>query len=214
MAESVVGRRVRCPSCDQLVEVTVAEPAEEPAPDPAPEVVLDVEPVAAAAPGAATETAAEEEEGEVLQVGGSRLTDNEIDMTPMVDVVFQLLIFFMLTAAFSLQKSIEIPKPQETDQPSTQFVQVEDNPELVTIIVDEFSTFQVITPEIEKECPSQQELLVQLREAKSGGGGTAATKVLVKAHGDALHERVVIALDSATSLGFEEVQLTSYEEEP
>jgi biopolymer transport protein ExbD len=143
----------------------------------------------------------------------SHVVDGEMDMTPMVDVVFNLLIFFMVTAAFSLQKSIEIPKPQESDQPSTQVVEIEDNPDFVTILVDEFNTFQVITPEWEKECPSQQELLVQLREAKQGSGGVVPTKVLVKAHGDALHERVVIALDSASAVKFEEVQLMTYEDD-
>lgn len=130
----------------------------------------------------------------------------------MVDVVFNLLIFFMVTAAFSLQKSLEIPKPEQTDQPSTQVVRVEDNPDYVVIIVDEYNTFQVTTPEWERECPSQQELLVQLREAKRGSGGRAPTKVLVKAHGNATHERVVMALDSATAVGFEQIQLTTLEE--
>ncbi len=44
--------------------------------------------------------------------------EDEIDMTPMVDVTFLLLIFFMVTAAFSLQKSIEMPR-QQTDAPSS-----------------------------------------------------------------------------------------------
>ncbi len=144
--------------------------------------------------------------------GRSRRVEAEMDMTPMVDVVFNLLIFFMVTAAFSLQKSLEIPKPEQSDQPSTQVVQIEDNPDYVVIIVDEFNTYQVTTPEWERECPSQQELLVQLRDAKRGVGGHVPTKVLVKAHPEAVHERVVTALDSATAVGFEEIQLTTLEE--
>ena len=38
--------------------------------------------------------------------------DNEIDMTPMVDTTFLLLLFFMITAAFSLQKSLPGSHPQ------------------------------------------------------------------------------------------------------
>jgi hypothetical protein len=49
------------------------------------------------------------------------LEDPELDMTPMVDVVFQLLIFFMLTAAFALQKSLTLPKPAD-DQPTENVV--------------------------------------------------------------------------------------------
>ena len=42
----------------------------------------------------------------------------EMDMTPMVDVTFLLLIFFMVTAAFTMQKSFEIPTPK-TDHRET-----------------------------------------------------------------------------------------------
>lgn len=35
-----------------------------------------------------------------------------LDMTPLIDVVFQLLIFFMLSATFVVQSSIQIEMPQ------------------------------------------------------------------------------------------------------
>jgi len=34
----------------------------------------------------------------------------EMDMTPMIDVTFQLLIFFMITAAFVTQKTLDMPQ--------------------------------------------------------------------------------------------------------
>ncbi len=37
--------------------------------------------------------------------------DDEIDMTPMIDCVFLLLIFFLVTASFALQKALEVPAP-------------------------------------------------------------------------------------------------------
>ncbi len=36
----------------------------------------------------------------------------EVDLTPLIDVVFQLLIFFMLTATFVVQSSIQIQVPE------------------------------------------------------------------------------------------------------
>jgi biopolymer transport protein ExbD len=42
----------------------------------------------------------------------SRSADEaEMDMTPMIDVTFQLLIFFMITAAFVTQKTLNMPQP-------------------------------------------------------------------------------------------------------
>lgn len=140
-----------------------------------------------------------------------RMSDGELDMTPMVDVVFNLLIFFMVTASFVQQRSLEVPKPEESDQPSTQVVAIEDNPDYVTVMVDEYNTFHVSTVDWEKECAGEQELLIQLREARSASSDPP-TKLLVKAHVDATHEYVVMALDAGTAVGIEEVQMLTVEE--
>lgn len=140
--------------------------------------------------------------------------DSDMDMTPMVDVTFLLLIFFMVTAAFSLQKSLEIPKPKQ-DKPSTVTEQLdpEDDPTYVTVFVDEFNTYRVIAGDLDVEAPSDQELLRRLREARNGDSdGNIPTKLLVKAHGDSLHEKVIAALDAGTEVGMEQVQLMTVEE--
>jgi len=62
--------------------------------------------------------------------------EEELDMTPMVDVTFLLLIFFMVTAAFSLQKSIEVPR-QETDAPSVNVEEETEDTDMVEVQVDE-----------------------------------------------------------------------------
>jgi hypothetical protein len=49
-----------------------------------------------------------------------------------------------------------------------------------------------------------------LREARSGDStGTVPTKLRVEAHGDSLHQRVVVAIDAGSANGFEEVLLAS-----
>jgi biopolymer transport protein ExbD len=156
-----------------------------------------------------------EEEPDTEFRTAERLEETELDMTPMVDVTFLLLIFFMVTAAFALQKSIEVPKPQE-DQASENVVEedIEDNPDYVSVRVDEFNTYWVTTVDWEEEAPSVQDLHIRLRRARDGDStGTIPTKLLVEAHGDALHGRVVAALDAGTATGFEEVQLTTFEED-
>lgn len=140
--------------------------------------------------------------------GGINREDTDMDMTPMVDVTFLLLIFFMVTAAFSLQKSIEVPAPKD-NSPSTRAVpeEEEEDPSEVTVVVDEYNTFHVLTADEEMECPSEQELLVRLRMASQ-----TATKMLVKANGDAELQYVVMALDAGTAVGMEQVQLMVTEE--
>ena len=142
--------------------------------------------------------------------------ESEMDMTPMVDVTFLLLIFFMVTAAFSLQKSLEVPTPKE-DRPSTQTVQEkppEEDPDFVTVYVDENNTFNVQTVDWEKEAPTRQELNKLLDDARKGdSGGNKPTKMLVKANEECLHEAVVTALDAGRRVGMEQVQLMTVEGE-
>ena len=140
-----------------------------------------------------------------------QISEAEMDMTPMVDVTFLLLIFFMVTATFTMQKSLEIPKNTE-DDPSTTVVEVDrlEQSDFVTVLVDQFNTYQVVTVDWEREAPSEQDLHAMLREARSGDStGTVPTKLRVEAHGDSLHQRVVAAIDAGSANGFEEVLLAS-----
>lgn len=140
----------------------------------------------------------------------------EMDMTPMVDVTFLLLIFFMVTAAFSLQKSFEIPTPRE-ERPSTQIVTLDDfeeDPEYVVVRIDENSTFFVSTAQWdeEREVPSRQDLLISFKQARDSAE-QPPTKLLVIAHSDAWHEKIVMAMDAGTEVGMVDVKLVTVDEE-
>ena len=143
----------------------------------------------------------------------SKSEDPEMDVTPMVDVVFQLLIFFMITASFSLQKSKEVPKPQE-DKPSANVVpkDVENDADFVILHVDARNTFRVETPDWEEEAPSEQDLLLKMKRARSGDGNSKIpTRLVVKASGEAFHETVIVALDAGNAVGMEQIQLQTVE---
>lgn len=47
-----------------------------------------------------------------LRSTSRRRVQTQADLTPLIDVVFQLLIFFMLTATFVVQSSIQIEMPE------------------------------------------------------------------------------------------------------
>jgi biopolymer transport protein ExbD len=136
--------------------------------------------------------------------------EDEIDMTPMVDVTFLLLIFFMVTAAFSLQKSLELPVA-ESSQPSTQAMsldEIEADPQYVIVRIDEYNTFRVAAAawEHEQEAASKLDLLDKLRAAQNSGPAPLA-HMLVMASEEATHEQVVAALDAGSAVGMEDVRL-------
>jgi len=138
--------------------------------------------------------------------------EDDLDLTPMVDVTFLLLIFFMITAAFALQKSIEVPPMQEDEGTATQSVE-ELEEDSIVIRVDGDNVFWISAPkwQAEQRVPSVQEMLNKLREAR-GDGSTGPNKLLVQANGDSRHEFVVAALDAGSGVGMEEIRLMSYEE--
>jgi len=43
--------------------------------------------------------------------------DSQIDLTPMLDVVFIMLIFFIVTASFVNESGLNVARPPTTDQP-------------------------------------------------------------------------------------------------
>lgn len=135
--------------------------------------------------------------------------DDDLDMTPMVDVTFLLLIFFIMTATFSLQKSLQVPTPQP-EEASTQAIpqETDEDPEFLTVEVDQQNTFFVYMPGggDPEEAPSIAELYVKLRQARDDAE-KPFSKLVVRAHEDCLHENVVAALDAGMVIGLDEVQL-------
>ena len=149
-----------------------------------------------------------------VNFGKRQREESEMDMTPMVDVTFLLLIFFMVTASFSLQKAIAIPKSSLNEPSSARPKQPEEDTDSITVIVDQYNTFHVQTLDHEIECPSVQEMIIQLRQAKQGNSaGVVPTKLIVKAHVDALYEKVVNALDAGMQVGMNQLQLMKVEED-
>ena len=140
----------------------------------------------------------------------SNASEDEMDLTPMVDVTFLLLIFFMITAAFAVQKALEVP-PMNEDAQSQPLDTLEDDSIVVRIDAD--NVFWIGAPiwTEEKRTPSVPEMLAKVREAR-GTGSDGPNKLLVQANGDSRHEFVVAALDAGSGAGLEEIKLMSYEE--
>ncbi|MDM4015353.1 biopolymer transporter ExbD [Roseiconus lacunae] len=134
--------------------------------------------------------------------------EEELDMTPMVDVTFLLLIFFMVTAAFSLQKSIQMPR-QQTDAPSTTVVEQEDEDLTpIELQVDEFGSFLVLAADWQEETPGKQNLITTLKRANTGG----PMRLVIKVHEMCKLQYLVDAMDAGTIAGFTETQVTQVEE--
>ncbi|MFK7767502.1 MAG: ExbD/TolR family protein [Mariniblastus sp.] len=153
----------------------------------------------------------EEEELDDVTFQKEKIPEDELDMTPMVDVTFLLLIFFMVTASFTLQKSLEQPHTK-SDAPSNNVVEDEEIlDDYIQVNIDQNNTFYVTTRDSDEvECPSDNEMRARVFEAKET---STATRLIIKAHVDSIHAKVITAWDTGVVSGMEQIEIQTTEEE-
>jgi len=157
-----------------------------------------------------------DESSPLIPPRGGGPEEDDLDMTPMVDVTFLLLIFFMVTAAFSLQKSINVPTPEQEESATQARTLQEIEEDFDYVIVEIHGDNTIFVDEV--EAPSKQDLLEKLRDArdkpkKGSSSSTGPSNLLVLAHPDCWHETVVMALDAGNAVGMEDVKLTMAEDD-
>jgi biopolymer transport protein ExbD/DNA-directed RNA polymerase subunit RPC12/RpoP len=124
------------------------------------------------------------------------------DITPMVDVVFLLLIFFMLTASFSIQKVIRTGR-QQSDKPSRNASSDKDPENAGPVVqVDEFNAYALVSSDDREELSSKQDLIVALVRLKETSSGDEMDTLTVQAHEESTHGAVVGALDAGRAAKF------------
>ena len=125
-----------------------------------------------------------------------KIPEDELDMTPMVDVTFLLLIFFMVTASFTLQKSIPQP-PASSDAPSLNTKDEEEVKDYVEVIIDQNDSYYVTSRgEEEREAPSETEMRSLVKDAVDTFG---PERMVITANVDATQKRLIAACDAAQS---------------
>jgi biopolymer transport protein ExbD len=125
-------------------------------------------------------------------------------MTAMVDIVFFVLIFFMVTSMEGVYASIRMPSPdpQKTASSGRRSVSdFESDKEYVIVRIDRDNTIWINDSEVQGE----QELLVRLRELRHSP--SAPSRMLLLGNSEAKHYKVVMVLDAGSDAGMDEVQL-------
>ena len=133
---------------------------------------------------------------EEMELTRPRQEEEELDLTPMVDVTFLLLIFFMITAAFAVQKAIGVPPVDEEGAAASQIVEDVEQ-DAIVVRIDGDNVFWIGAPKWpeEQRALSTSQMQAKVREAREDGEGPQ--KMLVQAHGDSRHGSVVAVISSA-----------------
>jgi biopolymer transport protein ExbD len=127
-----------------------------------------------------------------------------VDMTAMVDIVFFVLIFFMITSMEGVYASINMPSPdtqRTTSKSRRSAAQMDSEKESVIIRIDRDNTIWLNDVEV----PSEQELLIRLRDIRQGGAGP--NRMTVLGNSEAKHGTLVTVLDAGYEAGIEDIQL-------
>jgi biopolymer transport protein ExbD/DNA-directed RNA polymerase subunit RPC12/RpoP len=221
----LLGREIRCPDCDATIVLPTVEQVEDAERKKAAEK-SESKPTKApqspaprptkSTPKPAPVVAADEDhddDDEAPPVQRRQMPHDHIDMTPMVDITFLLLIFFMSTANFTLQKAMEVPV-KKSDQASTNAVpEPQDVSDFVTVQIDEFNAYKVMMGDgTERDAPSKQDLIIALDEAREMAVNVdKPEKLVVDAHRDCMHAAVISALDAGRDQGFTSFQVSVVE---
>ena len=135
-----------------------------------------------------------------------RGSNRDVDMTSMVDVTFLLLVFFMVTASFALQKAIATPVP-ESDSASHNFQDQQDV--FIDVGADARGACFVRTPNWQQQVVGKQDLTSTLRRSITEQHESVTIRVFIEE--EAMLQALVDALDSATTANPKSISIQQVE---
>lgn len=142
-----------------------------------------------------------------------KMPEELIDMTAMVDVVFFILIFFMVTSFSARQAAVDMPRTRVTESARaaanavSSLEDFEEDDDYFVVRIDADGSIWLDGSEV----AGIPDLAHRLREESRSAA--AATRLLLVAEGDAPHGTAVEVLDTAREVGLEELRISVVEEE-
>jgi len=121
-----------------------------------------------------------------------------INLTPLIDVVFLLLIFFMVSTTFTreTQLSIDLPEASGSARETTN--------QQVEILVDEAGNYRVNGQGlVDNRMRTLQAAIYKI------SAGDTTLPMVITADADAAHQYVVRAMDAAGQMGFVHLSITT-----
>jgi biopolymer transport protein ExbD len=126
----------------------------------------------------------------------------EVNMTSLIDVVFLLLIFFMVSTSFVKQSKITISLPEVESQ-----AVIDELPQQIDIMITETGTILINGREL---INNRAETIRNALQKTSNGDNTLS--LTISADANAKHQHVVTAMDVAGRLGFTQINIATVNE--
>ena len=125
-----------------------------------------------------------------------------VNLTPLIDIVFLLLIFFMVSTTFTRERELTVELPEAVGESSAE------TPQYIEIEVSQDGEYAV----------NQQRLVNHNRETlikalKAEADGDFDIPLIITADANATHQAVMTAMDVSGELGFTKLRLTAQQPE-
>lgn len=133
-----------------------------------------------------------------MQFRRQKREEDSINLTPLIDVVFLLLIFFMVSTTFTKETHLKIDLPEAVGDAQTEI------PDHVEVIVDAQGNYSV------NGRPLVNNHTVTLKAAiDEVGGGATERPFIITADANSSHKAVVTVMDVAGQLGYVNLSITT-----
>ena len=133
-----------------------------------------------------------------MRLHNPRKKDLTVNITPLIDVVFLLLIFFMVSTSFTRETQIELQLPEATGE------QLEIEIDVVEISIDAEGNYYVNKkPLINTKIETLQ------RAIQKQSDGDTSLPLIISADAKAPYQSVVAAMDAAGQEGFNNLKMAT-----
>lgn len=129
----------------------------------------------------------------------SRTEDPEISLTGLIDVVFLLLIFFMVSTSFEHQSVLKVDLPEAKNVTSP-----EDQPNSFELVIDQKGQYYLNDRQLVDGKPAT--LKAAFIEA---AGDDRSMPIILRADAETPHHFVVTAMDVTAQLGFSRLSIAT-----
>lgn len=125
----------------------------------------------------------------------------EIGLTPLIDVVFILLLFFVVTTTFTRETQLRVDLPEAASGAPP-----EAEPKQLEVLIDAEGNFT-----LNGQALMVSDLNSLTAALNKESGGDVSLPLVISADAQTPHQAVVVAMDAAGRLGFSRLRITTVE---
>lgn len=133
-----------------------------------------------------------------MQFRRQKNAEVSVNLTPLIDVVFLLLIFFMVSTTFTKETHLSLDLPEATGE--EQKIKVKQ----IEIIIDVSGQYV-----INGQSLVSSKLETIIAALKQVSEGNIETPLVISADANTPHQAVITAMDAAGQLGFSKLSLST-----